>query len=821
MSFIKTLRTILQKTRYSGLVQVTLLLSLGIAILFWQVLLLGYVQVPGDIPLSMDPVMREAMPQLSRPQNPILADHISPFYVWHTLAARSMQTEGKIPLWNPYMLAGQPLVANAQPALFYPPNLLFFWFDPGLVASIRSMFNLFIAGLFTYLLARELNISKLGATLSAIAFSFSGALIVVLGYGISNSIVWLPFTLWASEKMLKGSRVYFWALVISIGISLSILGGHPHTSFHNLLAITLYVVARLLPLKAPRQSKLKLISLFVLAIGLGAMLSAVQWLPFVSWWLNSATFSRSPAWNAESAFYSSEWLHRLPLLVTLAFPSFFGNPVDGTYLWPFNTFQNYFEQTMYIGLLPLALAVGAVFIPKKRKYLALGVLTLLAIVMLAVSLRLPGFELVNHLPVLDRVNNTRLKWYFSFFAAILAGMGLDHLIAVLRNKRTDKGIIYPVIAVLVGYLGILLSILVGKYLVSSLIEIGEDSFAYHLLFNIFSFGQIRTTITIFVLAIGIGILIYGIRNRWLAILPYLFIALTFIELVVLAYGYNTTLPREKVLPGVRLTETLGQDPEVFRILTMPPTFWPNYGAVYGLYHVGGYDLPIFKRYAEVYEAQGGKGGSGSTRQAWSPEWPLIDWMNIKYVISPMEYELEKLELVYEDSYRVYRNKDVLPRAYMVHDVQVIESEEKMLEVLTSGTFDFRQTVLLGNELPANQKTVIRLPSDKTRNEPESVQFLLFTNDRVELSVEAETPGMLVMSDVFTPGWKAMVDGQPVPIQRANYTFRAVFVPAGAHRVAFYYQPLDFQIGRAISLLALLVLVIGLPVSWTTGRKEAI
>ncbi len=65
-----------------------------------------------------------------------------------------------------------------------------------------------------------------------------------------------------------------------------------------------------------------------------------------------------------------------------------------------------------------------------------------------------------------------------------------------------------------------------------------------------------------------------------------------------------------------------------------------------------------------------------------------------------------------------------------------------------------------------------------------------------------------MSDMYAPGWKARVDNTETRIIRANYAFRAVFVPEGAHIVTFYYQPLSFQIGKALSIIGLIVLVAG-------------
>jgi uncharacterized membrane protein YfhO len=64
---------------------------------------------------------------------------------------------------------------------------------------------------------------------------------------------------------------------------------------------------------------------------------------------------------------------------------------------------------------------------------------------------------------------------------------------------------------------------------------------------------------------------------------------------------------------------------------------------------------------------------------------------------------------------------------------------------------------------------------------------------------------LVLSDVWYPGWRAWLDGAPMPISRANYLYRAVFVSAGDHQVVFSYQPLSFWLGLAISLISCLLL----------------
>jgi hypothetical protein len=74
-------------------------------------------------------------------------------------------------------------------------------------------------------------------------------------------------------------------------------------------------------------------------------------------------------------------------------------------------------------------------------------------------------------------------------------------------------------------------------------------------------------------------------------------------------------------------------------------------------------------------------------------------------------------------------------------------------------------------------------------------------NRIEMSVNSPQAGWLVLSDQWYPGWKVEVDGQPTPIFRANYLFRAVSVPAGAHTLVWRYSPASLWVGLMVSAIA--------------------
>ncbi|MCB9159083.1 MAG: YfhO family protein [Caldilineaceae bacterium] len=91
-----------------------------------------------------------------------------------------------------------------------------------------------------------------------------------------------------------------------------------------------------------------------------------------------------------------------------------------------------------------------------------------------------------------------------------------------------------------------------------------------------------------------------------------------------------------------------------------------------------------------------------------------------------------------------------------------------------------------------------------------------------VAVESDRPALLVLHDSNYPGWQATVDGAPAPILTTNVLFRGVFVPPGAHTVAFHFAPATWVNGLRISLaaLALLLLVIALGTTWLLSSRSA-
>jgi hypothetical protein len=799
-----------------GFVFAVALVGLGTVILFWPVFSEGKVVVPGDIPYSNPFWRTDPAGEYVPPQNSLLSDQIEQFYVWHRIAAKAMQQEGRVPLWNPYIFTGRPLVANAQSTLFYPPNLLLLWLTPGQIATLRAVFNLLVAGAFTFLFCRDLGISPKGSILSAVAFAFSGPVIVWLGHTPANVLVWLPLIMWAGEKLLNRNPPLPWIVALAFGVAMSVLGGHPETTFHVLAVFSIYFFARLWLLDLDLRKKAKLLAVVGMALILGLMISGLQLLPFVDFLLSSSTLAQGGrSVGGSNWFYSEEWLPNLATLVTIVYPNFFGNPTDNNYSWPFTNYQNYNEQTAYLGLIPLALAVGALFaFPKRRRVIVLAVLALFCI---GVAWRLPGFELVNHLPLFSMVINKRLRMVFVFLVAVLAGFGFDGWRHAIASRRPgSEKILYASGSILLLPLLILLIIAFLKYASPLILEIEPWSFLHRLLFGFFSLRQPKTMIPAFVaFAAILGIILLLRRRSWRPAFEALLILLTLTELLVLAWGYNPVMKESDILPSTRAIELLKEDQEPFRIMTTDQIFWPNYPAVYEIADVAGYDLPIDRSYSDLFLAQGGK---RDYRQEWDPSWPLLDLLNTKYVITHQELDERRFSPVYSaEAYRIYENQHALPRAFMAYDVTVLEDRAVMLERMLGEEWDPRRTVLLQEPLPPQEERSLGSQADS------HIAFVSYKNDTVILDVQTEAPGLLVLSDLYTKDWLAHLDAEPVKLYRANYAYRAVFVPEGRHRVTFTYAPRAFTVGVGLTVLSLIVaialLIAGMRARWGRGGNH--
>jgi hypothetical protein len=203
-----------------------------------------------------------------------------------------------------------------------------------------------------------------------------------------------------------------------------------------------------------------------------------------------------------------------------------------------------------------------------------------------------------------------------------------------------------------------------------------------------------------------------------------------------------------------------------------------------------------------------------TRGGASADWDWAGWGDLRLEgARPVPDPARQYALVYDGELRVYRNHHAWPRAFVVHAAESVTDAAAALRRIGQLDFDPATRVVVEG-LPAG---ALPAPDAAAADGPVPAAVLVYEDARVVVRTRSARPGMLVLTDVFYPGWTASVDGAPAPLYAADYAFRGVPVAAGEHTVEFRYRPRSFTGGAMVSAASLLALA-GL--GWRTGKGGA-
>jgi hypothetical protein len=208
---------------------------------------------------------------------------------------------------------------------------------------------------------------------------------------------------------------------------------------------------------------------------------------------------------------------------------------------------------------------------------------------------------------------------------------------------------------------------------------------------------------------------------------------------------------------------------------------------------------------DIFGVQGMWGGWPTTLANYSKLGVRDDLLNVGYVIRPAS--VADPGPVYQDArWKVYANPAGFPRAWVVHQTVVAPSQAAAFAMLDQPGIDLHNTAVVEKPLP--------LPSSDA---VDHATFRSYDEDGMALDVTTASPGLLVLSEMYYPGWKATVNGKPVEILPVDGALRGVAVTTGMNRVELEYAPKSFRAGAAAGVLTLLF-ISGL---WISTRRRAI
>ncbi len=393
------------RSGWGDVVGVVLLIALP-AVIFGLPALLGHAVLPGD--------------------------DLGQNFPLRVLAGREIRV-GQLPLYDPYIWSGAPLLAGWNAAAAYPFTWLFAIL-PGTAAwTVNLIATSAVAGTSMFALLRALRLSSLASFLGAFSFAFAGAMAAqVTHFGLIAGMSWVPLQLLSVLRLAQDRRAASrlrWTAVLATATGLVILAGEPRAVDDSFVIVAIYAAWRVSRLG--RRAGRAAVSVAA-GLALGVCLAAVQWLPGL------AAISTSQRGASSMFLFSSGSLPARWLTLALV-PDILGG--SGSLGQPsFLTGYNLTEVTSYVGILPLVAAfalLGRLRLRARPPEWLVWHLTALAGVVLALGSNTPLGGLLYRLPLFgDQRLQSRNVLVLDLALAILLAYWADQPFPAGRASRS-------------------------------------------------------------------------------------------------------------------------------------------------------------------------------------------------------------------------------------------------------------------------------------------------------------------------------------------------------------------------------------------------
>lgn len=733
------------------------------------------------------------------------------FVPWWWWAFETVKN-GSLPLWNPQLGMGAPLVANYQSALFYPPNWLYL-----LLAAVGGKgalawgmapivaLHLIWAGIGMILLVRKLELGVLAQAVAGLAFSLSGYLVARAGFlSITSTVSWMPWIILGVHQLTstasqfkndlelsaKSRRMIQSIIGLALAIGMMLLAGHAQTAWYILVLSGVWL------LYVGRNNIFSSIGGFALAGFMGVSLASVQLLPTAEYLLQS---HRAGAVDFEFAMTYSFWPWRILGLIA---PDLFGNPALGNY-WGYAAF---WEDAIYIGLLPLtwAFSILATFFKRRGLPRLLSVL-LPVILLLALGDNTPVFPwLYRNIPTFDMFQApTRWMIIFVFALSLLAAYGVQSWHRPVSRK------LYWTRLGSAGALAITIGSALGWFLLRDSADLERLA------------TMVRAMAMAGLWAFGTGVLSLlapakDTSQEKKTVWQWVVVAWVGLDLLVAGWGLNpgidlsfysmpSPLP-DSAIPLGDGRVFMPEDDErqikferFFRFDTfqneenwksLRNSMLPNLFLLDSISSANNFDPLVPYRFARWMETYNDAETDVQSH--------LLNLMNVNLVMKVVNDQAPGISMTRSPTEGILR----------WYSCALVASDSQDALALVTGSQTDKRFIILEN--------VDTVSSDEcVDSEDHHHEIVEWKPDRLVVDVSGNEQGWLFWSETLYPSWQTIIDGKPVDTFSANYLFQAVQVPAGASRVEFLYRPRLFYLGLFLSV----VTWIGFAILFVYSRRK--
>lgn len=804
-----------------------------IVIIFAKTVFLGAPISKVHVIAEWDSIFKNFAVGKSQLMDPSLILLMVPYYMlvgrmWHS---------GEVPLWNTESGFGAPLLADPQALAFSILHL------PMAISPTIGTYNLVLVlelvvlAVGAYALGRVLGLTRLPSAFLAITLAccpFEQWYLELLGNGYCLIPFLLAAFLHTARTLSLGS-----ALLAGVASAVLILSAHPELSFCSI------TVAGLLLLAGGPKSKFGRSFLLLCAAGAAAFcLAAPMLMPFIEFLVNSDSYKFG---NRAPAFYPWQTLAfnliqpgyggaspYFGALATLALPLSLVTVFDGIV-----RSRKTSSETMQDGE------------PQRANSMFLKstiVLTSLTVLTWAVSAKVyPLGMLLTKRPFSYLV----VTYFFPVLlvlVATLAAIGFERMLSFASRRAEQREIPvaryqhmrYEWLVVLVSLLAIWFFPLVTDWAHISLNVANFDMTLEGMRIDTRDWirnGVIATSIV----CVFMGMTVANLSRKRATLAACLLLVCGFCSEFAIA---RASLPKRPAFsyPQTETIKEVQSLPDRRLVFTGDHTLRPNTNLVYSIRDIRCHN-PIFPKYFLPYLEKAGAKLDEFNQVISNRPSAMLDAASVAYVVTT-DAPLEDVESTDSSNQRfklltktsenmfIYENRHAMPDAYIVRETVSASSDEEALSMVASPQFDpskkaiiqvraedaqeyksERQKAFAGDYSGPARETNERGGGSNVRDAKaggvgsrvSDVTDIAIVSNRessiVTVETESATPGHLVVTDVWYPGWVATIDGAPATIARANYSFRAVALPPGKHVVEFNYRPRVFYAGCGLFLAA--------------------
>lgn len=739
------------------------ILLFSLVIFFYRPLFSNRILVPADA-LQEYPFFR--VDGLSdKPQNKFMYDVLVGFIPWLHFDIHELK-HGSLPLWNPFQACGAPHIANMQSAFFFPLNLFVYVFGLKWGLLFLYMLKLYLAGIFLYFYLLEIKVDYSIAIIASIAFMYSGFNTGFLYWPHTNLSFFIPLGLLATELILKTPDKFNGYLILSVGVSVAIFGGHPEMAFYDSSIIAIYFIYRLLNEYRGRIAGKIFLRFTVFAL-IGIFVSAIQLVPFIEYLHFSYSYLiRS---NTQNNYYLPFFILSLSIIPDF-FNIFLQNNITNIFGGALPVDMSYVGITMFFFFL---IGISKLY---KNKYVFPSIIIISLIIIVAFNIPFLH-QLIIKLPFFSVSSNSFMLGCAPVFIIIISAITMNEILLFNEKVNIKHAIFILLFIVLIALIVLFLSI-----------NRNSDPI---LLQQFYFFTAINVIITIVFLFFTIILIKYKNKSYFYPLLT----IIVFLQTALPMIYFEPAIRPVYMYPENRIIKFIKEQPKPFRVFPMTYSkdqnpAWPDdISTYYGIEDLRNYDILGIVWYEKLFRTM--------------LETEFLNLANVKYIVANSKDTVNGMETIISDNgFTLYKNPHALNRAFMVYSYIIADSESEYIEVMK------KYATALGNIAIVLKNDLSYLHINSSHNTDKisnNVKFIIYKPGYIKIKVYTEKPGLLVITDTYFPGWHAYVDGIKTRIIRTDYAFDGIYIEQGNHTVVLKYMPLSFIIGIYITMFGIICL----------------